>query len=107
MTDTGGQPTAWRSADSAPKDGTQIVVWREDAGVLIAHFVAPSEVTESDDDEPAWWTIDGDELATDAFTHWMYLPATERETSDKTDTHRTRSTCRVRSLPSRFEEGNQ
>lgn len=80
----------WRPADTAPKDGIEILVYRSDAGVFIARWdQAVSFMTEreidaspmSDEDlhEPGWFFADfiqGDRLDGDLmFTHWQPMPA--------------------------------
>jgi hypothetical protein len=76
---------SWMPIDSAPKNGTEILVWREDAGTLLARWIAPAEfMTESEladwSEEEAWesdWFyadfIEGGRLE-HAPTHWTHLP---------------------------------
>ena len=65
----------WRLFETAPKDGTTVLVYRKDAGVFEAHFVSPSEMIVSDDDIPAWFSTNGEDLTDDLPTHWIPLPA--------------------------------
>ena len=79
----------WEIIETAPKDGTEILAWREDAGVFIARYTSADTVlTEREIEEQGWtdeqlfaedWfaadfvagcRMDGD-LAP---THWMPLP---------------------------------
>lgn len=80
----------WLPIESAPKDGTEILAWREDCGVLIVRwssasdFMTTSEMelacTGDDDwmDQPDWFCADfiaGCRLeGSEAPTHWMPLP---------------------------------
>lgn len=68
---------AWMPFDSAPVDGSEIIVYRDDAGVFTAHFTSPMEMIgsdDTDDDELRWFTIHGEDLTEDLPTHWMPLP---------------------------------
>lgn len=77
----------WQPIATAPQDGTEILGWREDAGVLLIWWAAPidfcteEELQDIDIDsaESCDWfyvdstsggRLDGDE----APTHWMPLP---------------------------------
>jgi hypothetical protein len=66
--------TEWRPLETAPKDGTPVLVFREDAGVFTAHYAAAVDFVKDGDCEPQWWTIDGQDLMADLPTHWMPLP---------------------------------
>lgn len=76
----------WKPIETAPKDGTEILVWREDAGILLARWIAPFDfLTEKESenipnaDEPDWFCADfvsGDRLSNSGLpTYWMPLPA--------------------------------
>jgi hypothetical protein len=83
----------WRTMDSAPKDGTDILVYREDAGVFMASwYAAQDRMTDADIERECrdadargestdwleqedWFCgqgfrLEGDEVP----THWMPLP---------------------------------
>lgn len=64
----------WRLFDSAPERAEVIPVWRKDAGIFFAHFVSPSEMQCGDDEEPAWYTVYGDDLTGDLPTLWFCVP---------------------------------
>lgn len=78
----------WRSVESAPKDGSEILGFRADAGVLLVKWDAPinfctdyelRNLDEASAEQYDWFCADfmtssrleGDE----APTHWMPLPA--------------------------------
>jgi len=63
----------WQPIETAPKDGTEILVYRKDAGVLVIQFVAPYDMVGTHDTEPDWFTTYGEHIA-DVPTHWMPLP---------------------------------
>lgn len=65
----------WRPFEGAPTDGTSILVYRPDAGVFVAAFVAYG--TEG---EKCWWADGGEDLSDDLPTHWMPLPAPPEST---------------------------
>jgi hypothetical protein len=73
----------------APKNGTEILGWREDCGVMIIRYIAPidfmntDEIEKSELDEDSmetedWFYADfmyGGRLeGSEAPTHWMPLP---------------------------------
>lgn len=80
----------WMPIESAPKDGTGVLVWREDCGTLLARWIAPIDFmtttelensTTGDDEwmeEPDWFCADfisGSRMdGPEAPTHWMPLP---------------------------------
>ena len=77
----------WRPIETAPKDGTEVLAWREDSGAFIARytcmeaFMTSSELVGYDDDtifQSDWFYADfvqGDRLEGNLMpTHWMPLP---------------------------------
>lgn len=86
-----GWMEGWRPIETAPKDGTEILIWREDCGVLIGRYCSANELlsmTDKDRDEldeeslfnKDWWGGDADGggyrlQGSEAPTHWMPLPA--------------------------------
>ena len=80
--------TNWQPIRTAPKNGTEILAYREDAGVFIARYASASEfLTEQEVEEQGW--TDEDLFSEDWFcadfvsgcrldgslapTHWMPL----------------------------------
>lgn len=77
----------WQPIETAPMDGTEILGWREDCGIILIRFTAPIHfATDSEldvlDSESAechdWFSadfIEGLRLdGSEAPTHWMPLP---------------------------------
>ena len=77
----------WQEMESAPKDGTEIWVWREDCGALLARWIAPGDFLTDNDmenfndedwEEADWFYADfiaGGRLSNDGMpTHWQPLP---------------------------------
>lgn len=84
------QAMAWQPIETAPKDGTEILGWRKDCGILLVRwtncesFMTDREMEESGLDDEAifasdWFCADfvsGGRLeGSEAPTHWMPLPA--------------------------------
>ena len=64
----------WQPFETAPKDGTLILAYREDAGIMQAHFTSPFAAAGIDDHDEARFTFGGEDLTGDLPTHWMPLP---------------------------------
>lgn len=66
----------WQPFATAPEDGTEIIVWREDAGVFTAKYCPPSGIAlwEPADPEFYCWFADGEDLTGDLPTLWRPLP---------------------------------
>lgn len=79
----------WQPIETAPKDGTEILVYAPEIGVpLLARFAAPCDfmteqegrrydILDEDWDEADWFAADfiqGCRLTGGAPTHWMPLP---------------------------------
>ena len=78
--------SAWKPIESAPRDGTEVLAWREDCGVMLARYCAPIDFMPEDEcerigdsaEQQDWFYADfrhggrmqGDEVP----THWMPLP---------------------------------
>ena len=83
---------AWRTMHDAPKNGTEILGWRADCGILLIKYMSASELfseeelKDVDDDDTLfkddWWAtcwngvwrLEGDEVP----EFWMPLPAEPR-----------------------------
>jgi hypothetical protein len=73
-----------RSIETAPRDGTEILLWREDAGWFLARWIAPCDFLHerelenmNDTENPDWFYADficGGRWDGGAPTHWMSLP---------------------------------
>jgi hypothetical protein len=82
------QANAWQPIETAPKDGTEILAWREDCGVFLARygcmydFLTESEMSEYEDEtcsQKDWWSADFItgcrlDLSEDP-THWQPVPS--------------------------------
>ena len=77
----------WQPIETAPKDGSEVLVWRDDTGILLARYTScaeflPDAELEHMDEVSAiqedWFAADflsGGRLESDcAPTHWMPLP---------------------------------
>jgi hypothetical protein len=82
------KPDGWLPIETAPKDGTEVLAWREDCGSFIASYtsadafpMSQEEIDQCDEDtlfSTDWFTqwpqalrLEGSEVP----THWMPLPA--------------------------------
>ncbi|MXO72894.1 hypothetical protein [Alteraurantiacibacter buctensis] len=67
----------WRPFASAPKDGTVVIVFREDAGIFMAHYVEEDAHLSSPAHPPEgdcfWFSTQGEDLTSDLPTLWMPL----------------------------------
>lgn len=76
----------WLLIETAPKDGTDVLLWRADAGVMLGRFLAPCDFLNEAEfagaldewEEPDWFGADfvrGFRISNDGPpTHWMPLP---------------------------------
>lgn len=68
-------PWEWRPFASAPKDRTEILVYRPDVGVFTALYTpARADDGEEDDDNWCWFTTTGEDIDDYLPTHWMPIP---------------------------------
>jgi hypothetical protein len=85
----------WQPIETAPRDGTAILAWREDCGVLLCRFCDANELRTISDKERDeldevslfqcdWWggdaegggyRLEGSEIP----THWQPLPAAPKQ----------------------------
>ncbi len=74
--------TEWQPISTAPKDGTEVLVYRKDAGIFMASFREAAD----EDGECYWFSISGEDLTGDLPTHWMPLPEPPKENGSMTIT---------------------
>ena len=73
----------WMPFETAPTDGTEVLVYRKDAGVFTALFVVPACYGEWDDMEPLWFSGGVcEDLTEDLPSHWMPFPDPPEESHD-------------------------
>lgn len=61
-----GAAVQWRPIEEAPKDGTEFIAYRPDAGVFTASY---------DPEQECWFANHGyEDITDDQPTHWMPLP---------------------------------
>ena len=83
----------WQPIETAPKDGTEILIWREDCGTMVgryacaASFLSDQEQEKLDEESlwaDDWWyaaSVSGGRLeGREVPTHWMPLP--QRDTPE-------------------------
>ena len=77
----------WQPIETAPRDGTEILGWRHDCGVILVKYTSAAaflphdeieKLTEEDADAMDWFIADfwqGERLDdNEAPTHWLPLP---------------------------------
>lgn len=76
----------WMPIESAPKDGTDILLWRADAGVMLGRWIAPCDFLNENEfggapdewEEPDWFGADfvrGFRISNDGTpTLWQPMP---------------------------------
>lgn len=73
----------WRPITTAPKDGSEILLYREDSGVFLGRWIAPCEFINEGEydgagwDEPGWFFADfvqGGRVTDGAPTLWASIP---------------------------------
>jgi len=84
---TAGEGLAWRDISTAPKDGSEILGYREDCGAVIMRWGAPCDFLNERElegvenaDEPDWFCADfvcgAYRMSNDGLpTHWLPVPA--------------------------------
>ncbi|WP_442935585.1 DUF551 domain-containing protein [Nitratireductor sp. CH_MIT9313-5] len=69
----------WQPIETAPQDGSVILVYRSDAGVFAAHYVEEDAHLSTALNPPEgncyWFSTSGEDLTGDMPTHWMPLPS--------------------------------
>ena len=86
----------WQTAETAPKDGTEFLAWREDCGTMLVRWIAPAEflheaelvgLDEDDIHEEDWFYADfvsGGRVQNDGmFTLWTHLPTPPKDNADE------------------------
>ena len=86
-------PTGWQPIETAPKDGTEIIVFHHIGGVCAGFCPAPGWAWHCmDGHNTRWVKAAGEDVArqvpsltsfNEPPTHWMHLPAPPQETSDE------------------------
>lgn len=72
--------TTWQPIDTAPKDGTGVLLWDAKRNVVVSgcwHVQPTSDTPNGYDPGWAWWAADDDVIVWDDDTgpsHWMPLP---------------------------------
>ena len=84
----------WQDISTGPKDGTEVLGYREDAGIFLMRFCAPADfmtssemddaaLTDDDCEREDWFYADfvsGGRVSNDGLpTHWMPLPPAPQE----------------------------
>lgn len=74
----------WRPIETAPKDGSEILLYREDSGVFLGRWIAPCEFLSEGEydgaagwDEPDWFFADfvqGGRVTDGTPTLWAQIP---------------------------------
>lgn len=88
--------TEWQPIETAPKDGTPILIWIRDRlyeAMWCEHRFKPSSYIGEDADEDGWWgirwaEIDSYGVSPDEMpTHWMPLPNPPAHPTPSKDTN--------------------
>jgi hypothetical protein len=76
----------WQPIETAPKDGSEVLLYRDDAGVILGRWIAPCDFLDDaelenhpdDRDDADWFGADfiaGYRITNDGLpTHWQPLP---------------------------------
>ena len=82
----------WQDISTAPRDGSEVLGWREDCGIMLIRYMAmydfmtETEIGDCEDESASqndWWAADfvtGCRLeGTEVPTHWQPLPEPPKE----------------------------
>ncbi len=74
-----GSPFAWQDISTAPKDGTAFIAYLASGNYVCVEY--GDSAVESPNH--VWHTLDGISYHSEAFSHWMPLPAPPQQDGDK------------------------